>query len=148
MTIDTTSFQRYHQFTDKKSTGSHEIVRAIDTASASPMVFFAADASCNRRSEELAKVKFSKTPGSKESRELAASDWVNTTCRDIQTAVIKTCAYTNRYSLKCAFGEDYNELILVQFILHLRIRPTFFINRRLITSIYLMSKIGMLVTVV
>ena len=35
---------------------------------------------------------------------------VNTTCRDIQTAVIKTCAYTNRYALKCAFGEAYNEL--------------------------------------
>ena len=51
-----------------------------------------------------------KTPGSKESRELAALNWVNTTCRDIQTAIIKTCAYTNRYALKCAFGEKYNEL--------------------------------------
>ena len=29
------------------------------------------------------------------------------TCRDIQTAVIETCAYTNRYALKCAFGEEY-----------------------------------------
>ena len=60
--------------------------------------------------KELAKVKFKKTPGSKKSRELAASNWVNTTCRDIQTAVIKTCAYTNRYALKCAFGKEYNEL--------------------------------------
>lgn len=58
----------------------------------------------------LAKVKFEKTPGSKEFRELTASNWVNTTCRDIQTAVIKTCAYTNRFALKCAFGEAYNEL--------------------------------------
>ena len=58
----------------------------------------------------LAKVKFSKTPGSKEFRELAASAWVNTTCRDIQTAIIKTCAYTNRFALKCAFGKEYNEL--------------------------------------
>ena len=58
----------------------------------------------------LAKVKFSKTPGSKEFRELAASAWVNTTCRDIQTAVIKTCAHINRYALKGAFGKEYNEL--------------------------------------
>ena len=28
------------------------------------------------------------------------------------TAVIKTCAYTNRYALNCAFGEEYNELYL------------------------------------
>ena len=54
--------------------------------------------------------KFSKTPGSKEQRDLAASAWVNTTCRDIQTAIIKTCAYTNRLALKCAFGKEYNEL--------------------------------------
>ena len=26
------------------------------------------------------------------------------------SAVIKTCVYTNRYALKCAFGEEYNEL--------------------------------------
>ena len=41
---------------------------------------------------------------------LAASNWVNTTCRDIQTVVIKTSVYTNRYALKRAFGEEYNEL--------------------------------------
>jgi hypothetical protein len=58
----------------------------------------------------LAKVKFKKIPGSQEFRDLTASTWVNTTCRDIQTAVIKTCAYNNRYALKCAFGEAYNEL--------------------------------------
>ena len=26
------------------------------------------------------------------------------------TAIIKTCAYNNRFALKCAFGESYNEL--------------------------------------
>ena len=36
--------------------------------------------------------------------------YIKTTCRDIQTVVIKTCAYTNRYALKCAFGEEFNEL--------------------------------------
>ena len=40
----------------------------------------------------------------------AASNWISTTCRDIQTAIIKTCAYNNRFALKCAFGESYNEL--------------------------------------
>ena len=43
-------------------------------------------------------------------KELAASNWISTTCRDIQTAIIKTCAYNNRFALKCAFGESYNEL--------------------------------------
>ena len=28
----------------------------------------------------------------------------------VQTAIIKTCAYNNRFALKCAFGESYNEL--------------------------------------
>ena len=45
-----------------------------------------------------------------EVRELAASNWISTTCRDIQTAIIKTCAYNNRFALKCAFGESYNDL--------------------------------------
>ena len=36
--------------------------------------------------------------------------YIKTVFRDIQTVVIKTCAYTNRYALKCAFGEEYNEL--------------------------------------
>ena len=26
------------------------------------------------------------------------------------TAIIKTCAYNNRFALKCAFGESYNDL--------------------------------------
>ena len=39
-------------------------------------------------------------------------NWISTTCRDIyiQTAIIKTCAYNNRFALKCAFGESYNDL--------------------------------------
>ena len=28
----------------------------------------------------------------------------------LQTAIIKTCAYNNRFALKCAFGESYNDL--------------------------------------
>ena len=53
---------------------------------------------------------FIKIPGSKEFRDLTASTWVNTTCRDIQTAIIKTCAYNNRSALKLAFGEEYDKL--------------------------------------
>ena len=48
--------------------------------------------------------------GSKEFQDLTASTWVNTTCRDIQTAIIKTCAYNNRSALKLAFGEEYDKL--------------------------------------
>ena len=40
-----------------------------------------------------------------EVKEHAASNWISTTCRDIyiyiQTAIIKTCAYNNRFALKC-----------------------------------------------
>ena len=60
--------------------------------------------------KKLAKTKFSKIPGSKEFQDLTASTWVNTTCRDIQTAIIKTCAYNNRSALKLAFGEEYDKL--------------------------------------
>ena len=28
------------------------------------------------------------------------SNWISTTCRDIQTAIIKTCAYNNRFAFK------------------------------------------------
>ena len=49
-----------------------------------------------------------------EVKEHAASNWISTTCRYIyiyiQTAIIKTCAYNNRFALKCAFGESYNDL--------------------------------------
>ena len=32
--------------------------------------------------------------------------------RDIQTAIIKTCAYNHRKALKFAFGEEYDKLTL------------------------------------
>ena len=60
--------------------------------------------------KKLAKLKFALIPGSKEFQDLTASTWVNTTCRDIQTAIIKTCAYNNRSALKLAFGEEYDKL--------------------------------------
>ena len=53
---------------------------------------------------------------------MAASNWISTTCRDIQTAIIKTCAYNNRFALKRAFGDLVSRIInctLVQFILRL-----------------------------
>ena len=28
----------------------------------------------------------------------------------LRLAIIKTCAYNNRFALKCAFGESYNDL--------------------------------------
>ena len=43
MAIDKTTFLSYTRNSDKKSYSSQEIVRAIDTASDSPKVFFAAD---------------------------------------------------------------------------------------------------------
>ena len=58
----------------------------------------------------VAKIKFAKISNIAEVKELAASNWISTTCRDIQTAIIKTCAYNNRFALKCAFGESYNDL--------------------------------------
>ena len=56
-----------------------------------------------------AKIKFEKIP---ELKDLTASTWVNTSCRDIQTAIIKTCAYNHRKALKFAFGEEYDKLYL------------------------------------
>ena len=56
------------------------------------------------------KQKFAKISNKAEVKELAASNWISTTCRDIQTAIIKTCAYNNRFALKCGFGESYNKL--------------------------------------
>jgi len=56
-------------------------------------------------------MKFEKIPGSMEFKDLTASTWINTTCRDIQTAIIKTCAYNNRKALKLAFGEEYSKTL-------------------------------------
>jgi hypothetical protein len=60
--------------------------------------------------KKLAKTKFAKIPGSKEFQDLTASTWVNTTSRDAQTAIIKTCANNNRSALKLTFGEEYDKL--------------------------------------
>ena len=59
---------------------------------------------------QVAENKCAKISNKAEVRELAASNWISTTCRDIQSAIIKTCAYNNRFALKCAFGESYNDL--------------------------------------
>ncbi len=56
------------------------------------------------------KNKFAKIPGSKEVQNLVVSTWVNTTYRDIQTAIIKACAYNNRSALKLALGEEFDKL--------------------------------------
>ena len=55
------------------------------------------------------KILFNLWVRSKEFQDLTASTWVNTTCRDIQTAIIKTCAYNNCSALKLAFGEEYDK---------------------------------------
>jgi len=94
----------------------HEDASVTDTSTDSKIVPLAVDTLGNFCSvsiillKELARVKFKKTPGSKKSRELAASNWIKNKCQDIQTAAIKTCTYNNRYALKCAFGEEYNAL--------------------------------------
>ena len=67
-------------------------------------------ASLNTFRLEVAKTKLVKISNKAEIKKLAASNWISTTCRDIQTAIIKTCAYNNRFALKCAFGESYNDL--------------------------------------
>ena len=84
-------------------------------------------ASLNTFRLEVAKTKLVKISNKAEIKELAASNWISTTCRDIQTAIIKTCAliiyhmciYHNRFALKCAFGKSYNDLYpgIIQFIL-------------------------------
>ena len=57
----------------------------------------------------VAKIKFAKISNIAKVKELAASNWISTTCRDIQAVIIETCAYNNRFALKCAFGELYND---------------------------------------
>ena len=95
---------------------SHESARANGSHSNASIVPFAVDTLGNFCSvaitflKAIAKTKFAKISNKAEVRELAASNWISTTCRDIQTAIIKTCAYNNRFALKCAFGESYNEL--------------------------------------
>ena len=45
-------------------------------------------------------------------------NWISTTCRDIQTAIIKTCAYNNRFALKCAFGESCMHIIVKTILIY------------------------------
>ena len=100
----------------RKYKGCHDNACANGRPPSSIVVPFAVDTLGNFCSvaviflKKLAKTKFSKIPGSKEFQDLTASTWVNTTCRDIQTAIIKTCAYNNRSALKLAFGEEYDKL--------------------------------------
>ena len=49
-------------------------------------------------------------PGDKRMKDLAQSNWVSETCRNIQVQVIKTTAFNNRLALKSSFGMDYNKL--------------------------------------
>ena len=98
----------------RKFKGCHDSACENGRSPSSIVVPFAVDTLGNFCSvaviflKKLAKIKFEKIPGSTEFRDLTASTWVNTTCRDIQTAIIKTCAYNNRSALKLAFGEEYN----------------------------------------
>ena len=93
---------------------SHENARANGSHSNASIVPFAVRGNfCSVAItflKAIAKTKFAKISNKAEVKELAASNWISTTCRDIQTAIIKTCAYNNRFALKCAFGESYNDL--------------------------------------
>ena len=46
----------------------------------------------------------------KRMKDLAQSNWVSETCRNIQVQVIKTTAFNNRLALKSSFGMDYHKL--------------------------------------
>ena len=99
-------------------------------------------ASLNTFRLEVAKTKLVKISNKAEIKKLAASNWISTTCRDIQTAIIKTCAYNNRFALKCAFGKSYNDLypqVQVQFILRLPMMFVFHQLLRVVDTIYLPS---------
>ena len=67
--------------------------------------------------KKIAKIKFEKIRGSKGFQDLTASTWINTTCRDLQAAIIKTCAYNDRSALKLAFGEEYDKSTLLTHIM-------------------------------
>jgi hypothetical protein len=43
----------------------------------------------------VAKIKFEKISNKQEVKDLVASNWISTTCRGM--AILKTCAYNNRY---------------------------------------------------
>ena len=49
-------------------------------------------------------------PGEKRMKDLAQSNWVSETCRNIQVQVIKTTAFNNHLALKESFGMDNSKL--------------------------------------
>jgi hypothetical protein len=68
--------------------------------------------------------------------------WISTTCRDIQTAIIKTCAYNIRFALKCAFAHLVSRIMTctpVQFIPRLPMMFVFYQLLRVVDTIYLPS---------
>ena len=125
---------------------SHENARANGSHSNASIVPFVLDTLGDFCSvyitflKAIAKTKFAKISNKAEVKELAASNWISTTCRDIQTAIIKTCAYNNRFALKCAFGESYIMICtLVQFILRLHMMSVFHQLLWVVDTIYLPS---------
>ena len=76
----------------------------------------------------MAKLKFKDMPGDKRMKDLAQSNWVSETCRNIQVQVIKTTAFNNRLALKSSFGMDYVTIncFLDQFLILLLIQRTLY----------------------
>ena len=96
--------------------GCHENARRNSSHSTSVIVPFSVDTQGNFCSvailflKSMAKLKFKDMPGDKRMKDLAQSNWVSETCRNIQVQVIKTTAFNNRLALKSSFGMDYNKL--------------------------------------
>ena len=55
-------------------------------------------------------IEIQNMPGDKRMKDLAQSNWVSETCRNIQVQVVKTTAFNNCLALKSSFGMDYNKL--------------------------------------
>ena len=100
----------------QKYKGCHENARRNGSHSNPVIVPFAVDTQGNLCSvailflKSMAKLKFKDMPGDKRMKDLAQSNWVSETCRNIQVQVIKTTAFNNRLALKSSFGMDYNKL--------------------------------------
>ena len=100
----------------QKYKGCHENARRNGSHSNPVIVPFAVDTQGNFCSvailflKSMAKLKFKDMPGDKRMKDLAQSNWVSETCRNIQVQVIKTTAFNNRLALKSSFGMDYNKL--------------------------------------
>ena len=86
----------------------------------------------------IARLQFMNLQGDSSFKDQICAAWVNTTCRDIQTAVIKTCAYNNRSVLKRAFSKDYIKMYPgTIFILFLPIMNIFLRRARKVEVTYL-----------